>query len=318
MKKGRPYKLLVYSFFFCQVFSLSAALPYYSLSIIPSFLYILWSVFSKINDFKSFEKFRNLKFSSLSLEFVVETDDSDGRYTADTHNECTFWWCDSDRTCVCNGSFIGRSSLFPFLYISIAIIKRERKKKESDANTNMSARLCRLPFFLLFISEGNILRERELLLLLLFVCALCTELKDPFGNHADIYVCVYICEEAQWLYLDVVLVSLSLQSFFLGAANHHRKGEKKGIFFFFRNQLGNDGPSVSCSAVHRVVMSFSSFFFLIFCRFFFGREDRENEKISYPLLLWHIERRLEWMLSHIIRFDWIISYRLRWTVDASH
>lgn len=184
-----------------------------------------------LNHLKNFEIWNFLP----SLEFVVETDDSDGRYTADTHNECTFWWCDSDRTCVCNGSFIGRSSLFPFLYISIAIIKREREKKSNRTQTQT----CRLvfvvfPFFFIYFGGEYTERERELLLLLLFVCALCTELKDPFGNHADIlYVCVYICEEAQWLYLDVVLVSLSLQSFFLGAANHHRKGEKKRNFFFF-------------------------------------------------------------------------------------
>ena len=78
-----------------------------------------------------------------------------------------------------------------FVHISIAIIKREREKKESDANTNMSARLCRLPFYF----GGEYSTEREswlLLLLLLFVCALCTELKDPFGNHADIRMCIHM------------------------------------------------------------------------------------------------------------------------------
>ena len=152
----------------------------------------------------------------------------------------------------------------------------------------MSARLCRLPFFLFFflIYFGGEYTERELLLLLLFVCALCTELKDPFGNHADIRMCIHMWRGP--VTVPWCCAGLFSPSFFLGAANHHRKREKKNkllfffSFFFFRNQLGDDGPSVSCSAVHRVVMSFSSFFFIYFVVFFLVGRVEEMRKSLIP------------------------------------
>jgi hypothetical protein len=101
----------------------------------------------------------------------------------------------------------------------------------------------------------------------LCVCVLCTELKDPFGNHAD--TSTYVKRRSDCTLMLRVLFSLFTFSFFFFPGRRiitERKKRWKKIFssffFFFVNQPGDDddGPSVSCSAVHRVVMSF---FFLL-------------------------------------------------------
>ena len=74
-EERRPYKLLVYSFFFCQVFSLTAALPYYSLYNTPLHTLKYFAKSMILNHLKNLE---NLKFSSkfrqrLLLKLMTRT-----------------------------------------------------------------------------------------------------------------------------------------------------------------------------------------------------------------------------------------------------